>query len=143
MLRFNQYLAADTLCKQLANHSLDIPRGEMPQINPDEKFEKWLRNRGVTFEKTVEIPFVLKPTQNEFNVNKVASIASDSTQSEKPILISADNYCIDGHHRYIASMLMHRTLPILRINLPILDCLSLMNEYSLVEFKGIDESIYH
>ena len=138
LVRFCQYQAAKIYAATLANHSLDISRDNMPQIKVDKNFEEFLIVRKIKFEKTTEIPFIIKPTQNEFNIDKIVALMQP-LGFDSPILISKDNYCIDGHHRYIAACVLHIPLWIMRIDLPIQDCLDLMKEYDGVTFKGVNE----
>ena len=80
--------------------SFMVPREQMPQIEGKQVLP-FLKSLGV--EPTIKFMKCcdLKPTQSEFNPEKIRNMPAAS--AAKPILVSQDNYVLDGHHRWIAN----------------------------------------
>lgn len=100
-----------------ALNSKDIPRIEMPQLSVDtpnggtrdltSKFIDSLRERGIKVQDTTEQAAYLRATQNELNGAKVAGIMQaiengNKALDERSIVVSRDNYILDGHHTWAA-----------------------------------------
>jgi hypothetical protein len=85
--------------------SLNVPRAEMPQIKSEHRgaLVNFLKARGITATTALVDPSKLKPTQAEYSEAKVQR-AREFEGSERPILISADNHVVDGHHQWIAAL---------------------------------------
>jgi hypothetical protein len=83
-------------------------RDEMPQIKKKDlkpAISKLL-NAGLPVSKGTISPQKLHPSQKEIYKSKVDTIISKSDPyTIKPIIISSDNYIVDGHHRWIAFLL--------------------------------------
>jgi len=83
-------------------------RDEMPQIKKKDlkpAISKLL-NAGLPVSKGTISPQKLHPSQKEIYKSKVDKIISKSDPyTIKPIIISSDNYIVDGHHRWIAFLL--------------------------------------
>jgi hypothetical protein len=121
-----------------------IPRVKMPQL-PDEKaqeFQKYLTDKGFTAQVGQEKAAYLKATQSELVGVKVSGIMgyfrTKDASEDPPLFISKDNYVIDGHHRWAARVgldaennkLGQTSLNVIRINLPIIDCLAQAEEFT-------------
>jgi hypothetical protein len=86
-----------------------VPRVQMPQLDHEQTkaFEERLGEKGYTTEKTEERTDHLRPTQNELDGKKVAAIAHhlrDHPDDTKRIIVSQDNYILDGHHHWAAQI---------------------------------------
>jgi hypothetical protein len=86
---------------------MDIPRNIMPQIEDLAEFRAKLKEyHGVKSHKSRRLIGVLKPSQGEINEERVAPIVqalkNGTFKSDNPIVISADDFVIDGHHRWAA-----------------------------------------
>ena len=83
-------------------------REEMPQIKKKDlkpAISKLLK-AGLKVSKGMISPMKLQPSQEDIHKSKVDSIISKSDPyTIKPIIISSDNYIVDGHHRWIAHIL--------------------------------------
>lgn len=85
-----------------------IPRVMMPQMDEDQTkaFRKYLEDQGHKVEKEEESASFMRATQNELNGAKVAEIAHQlrkhPDQKQKRLLISRDDYIVDGHHHWAA-----------------------------------------
>lgn len=83
-------------------------RRDMPQIKKKDlkpAIGKLLK-AGLTISKGTISPQKLQPSQKEIYKSKVDDIISKSDPyTIKPIIISSDNYIVDGHHRWVAFLL--------------------------------------
>lgn len=116
-------------------HSLNIPRQEMPQIADANKLEfiDWLENQGILVQ-FLELPVsLLRSVQDEIDLKKVEHLATNLPEKaiNKPIIVSKDNYIMDGHHRWLAILNRdpHYALPAYRVDLPIQELLTLTRQY--------------
>jgi len=87
--------------------SKGIPRIQMPQLEGTKDFRKYLRKAGYSLEKGEERADYLRSTQNELNAAKVARNAARlqaTGGNGERIIVSKDNYILDGHHRWAAQV---------------------------------------
>ena len=124
---------------------LCLTRSELPQINSKDvaNFRNWLDERGVeSFETRMEVG-ELTPIQKEINSSKVRSMMEKHSAGEidlvsgKPIMVSQDEYLIDGHHRWFALKELDPSneMETINIAMDINQLLGLMKEYPGVSFK--------
>ena len=117
----------------------------MPQLkNEDDKdlaqeFAEYLESQGHSVTATTALASKLKATQNQLKGKKVngmnsALVASDGTHEgiRAPIIISSDDYVLDGHHRWASQVVydfMNGTpgveVAVSQVNLPIEELLEL------------------
>ena len=88
----------------------------------------------------------LKKSQKELHQDKVEGIAKKFTSPDKfkPLVISKDNHIVDGHHRWGAAIYKWGKdvkIPIIRINLPILQAIKLYKEIALKLNQPVKETI--
>lgn len=81
-----------------------LPRTQMPQINNMDHFINFIERLKISYSKTHGYVDHLKPTQYGYDEVKVAKLASELTNSSKPIVVSSDGFILDGHHRYFAAI---------------------------------------
>lgn len=86
-----------------------IPRVEMPQMDKQQTkdFRKYLKDKGYKVVKEKQFASHLRATQNELNGAKVAAGAEKIQENGgkvKPIIISNDDYILDGHHAWGAKL---------------------------------------
>jgi len=75
----------------------------MPQIRDLELAKERLKDRGIIMVKDRVRPNDLKPSQHDFNHAKVDDIAKRIKPNiGKLMVISLDDYIVDGHHRWLA-----------------------------------------
>lgn len=100
--------------KSLCETTLGIPRDLMPVIKDANDFLGRIEEEGgITSNLTWARPSELKPAQGEIRITRAMQAASqmNSTgilrlpdgKAADPILISQDNWIIDGHHRWVAA----------------------------------------
>lgn len=128
--------------------SLGIPRRNMPQIKKKHlaKFMKWLKDEGITVTNTTIKIKELKPTQKDFNLKKVMeTINFNREKLEKPLLISKDNYIIDGHHKWLAHLNLsgkNKSINVMQADLTAKDFLAKARQFSKVKYKDVDDNVY-
>ncbi len=116
-----------------------LQRKVMPQLKTKddkdlaEEFAKYLESKGVSVKTTTALASKLKATQNQLKGAKVngmnsALVATDGKHPgiRAPIIISSDNYVLDGHHRWASQVVYDfmNGIPsvdvaVRRVNLPI------------------------
>ena len=106
----------------------DIPRKLLPQILNAKKFAKAIKRKfGIKTRKLSMRPRNLKPTQGEINSEIVNNIIKDKKVYPNPLVVSEDNYIIDGHHRWAAAKKSkpNKPIPVMLIKAPVNDALGM------------------
>lgn len=85
----------------IINGGFNIARSQMPQIDDQESFLHYLDNEKITWCKEVVSNDDIKPTQINIDLDKVNMMQV----SEKPIILSSDNFILDGHHRFYRNVM--------------------------------------
>jgi hypothetical protein len=87
--------------EQSITGGFNIARIQMPQIDDIENFLEYLSGiEGGYFQRGEFSVEGIKPLQTDFDQSKVDAIKN----FEKPIIVSQDNFILDGHHRFFASV---------------------------------------
>lgn len=87
-------------------NGLGIARTDMPQVPKDmrQQFLDEARERGITARREDVDPLSLHPSQKEISAQQVAvklrKYEKDPDRAFPPILVSKDNYILDGHHHW-------------------------------------------
>jgi hypothetical protein len=129
----------------MCQDNLGIPRSEMPQLKTTddedlaEAFSEYLESQGHSVAEGTEFSADLKATQSQLKGAKVngmnsALVSGDGNHPgiRAPIIVSSDNYVLDGHHRW-ASQLVYDFMngvpkvevEVRKVNLPIRELLEL------------------
>lgn len=117
MIDFKTYLKVIKLiADELTKDSLGLQRRSMPQIIDQEDFKQFLRKSNISFSKNTIFSHKLKPTQKHLNPEKIIKLLKSSKSDTKPIIISSDNYVIDGHHRWAVSVIKNEPIVCLVVN---------------------------
>jgi hypothetical protein len=143
MLRFNQFFKENTIKVPDRGDTLDIDRKDMPQVKSDDvkDFLNYLKKNNITTEKKLVDPSSLKATQGHFHKEKIQNLMTtieDGKLNKEPILISKDNYVIDGHHRWLAFNNLGRDLTVYQVNTNAKELIQLMKDYP----KSFSEKLY-
>lgn len=112
----------------LGGEGLGIPRKDMPQVPPEQRdrFISDLKANGVSVVEERVDPTRLKPIQTEVSGARAGAIymrlKAQGIPDEERILVTQDNYVVDGHHTWAAAIGMHYTgvskdMPIYRMSL--------------------------
>ena len=125
--------------------SKGIPRIKMPQLDDEQTkaFRKHLKKEGYTITKEDENAANLRATQNELNGVKVAGVADHLRDKpdhhSKRIIVSQDDYILDGHHHWAAkigldaednNLFDDSKVKVARVNIKIMKLLELANKFT-------------
>jgi hypothetical protein len=126
------------------NKDLGFKRKEMPQVEGKNvpKFLDFLKSNGVKYKEKLVDSKTLRPTQNQFNKDKIQSMIDIiDTKKQNPIMVSKDGYVIDGHHRWLAHYNLDRKMSVIEIDLNINDALDKMHDFPLSTKRNLKEEI--
>ena len=126
--------------------SLGVARKNMPQIESKhvKDFIKYLKGKEVSVSPSSVRVSKVGMTQKEINFDKVKSMLTvDKKVLAKPVIISKDNYILDGHHRVAALYNLDKSskLKTLQVNLGIKDLLKVAKEFPKTTFKRVNETL--
>ena len=124
---------------------LKLPRSALPQIKSSDvtEFIQWLETQGVSSENITNFdPQSLIPIQKNINLDKVSGMLAkkglESLANDKPVMISSDNYLIDGHHRWYAVIdSEYPTINTVKIDMTAQDLIATMKTWQKTSFKDI------
>lgn len=131
--------------------SLGIARKDMPQIRKKHypEFFKELEKENIDYHIEDINPRDYKPTQSYINLERITEIEeAPAYNKKKSILVSNDNYVLDGHHRWYYKRKINDTIPAIIVDLPIRELIERARKFSAVEFEAykkggeIDKSKY-
>ena len=132
-----RHTKAEDLCvgkDNICEGDLGIPRKYMPQfIGKDDvkKFRNFIKRvYGIKSRTTRRKAKELKPTQKEISRERIEDLIENEkilTKVLVPLVISNDNYVVDGHHRWAAYRVKkpNKSLPVVEIDVPIKDVLGI------------------
>jgi hypothetical protein len=121
-----------------------LPKGTVPgkpnEVDASGEFIAHLKQKGLKTTREVVPASRLKAAQREMVGPVVAGMIADRTfdPANAPIFISRDNYIIDGHHRWAATVgrdaedgvLGDKRMRVIRIDAPISEVLFLANSWT-------------
>ena len=136
-------------------NNLGISRSSMPQI-PSSMREQYLRDtmaQGIPVSTESVSPLALRASQSEVSVGGAASnyeTMGGYIPTGRHILVSQDNYIIDGHHFWSGAVATalddpNQRISVIRIGLPITDALAQANQWSSdngIKAKALGETTY-
>jgi hypothetical protein len=105
----------NNVCEKLKPLSLNslLPRYKMPQFNDIHEMKEFQKKIGFPG-KSMMVPLnKLRLTQSEIRLSRSKEIAKTWTKKMKPLLVSHEDNntyaVIDGHHRFMAALLLKKT----------------------------------
>jgi len=124
---------------------LGLSRADLPQVKSGDmdNFREWLQEQGVeSFKSSMEVG-ELNPIQKEINLEKIQSMMEKHAAGEidlvtgKPVMVTEDEYIIDGHHRWFALRELDETneMETINIKLPVKKLLKIVKDYPKVSYK--------
>ena len=131
-----RHSAKEDLCigkKSICKEHIGIVRKYMPQFSSPAEIKQFTRFikkvYGISSHATKMAAKEMKSSQKEISRERVESLIADNIfdKLRTPILVSADNYVIDGHHRWAAYMMERPKvlLPVVVIDARIKDILGI------------------
>lgn len=125
--------------------SMGVPRTQMPQIKsefvPD--FLEMLKKNGVSVKQGERRVGDLHPTQGQLNAVKAREFADNMPEKalKKPVIVSKDDYILDGHHRWAALFLKDPESKIksIDVDLPMKQLLAVARSFEKVGYKDVSE----
>jgi len=143
ILEFRQFITK-TFDRDIVrpNKSLNLSRELMPQISQDNytDYIGFLRYCGRKVKKIICPADSINATQGELSISKAQSLLySKNPKLNIPLIISSDRYVLDGHHRWLANLMVADKQPVscFQVDMPILDLLAATKRYPKVFYKGI------
>jgi len=124
---------------------LNVSRSNMPQLGHQGELKNTLKKHNIRFNEFHVNPKKLKAVQGEFDADVVHKVIDDlinNTKTKKPksaIVISKDNYVIDGNHRWLAHYNTDTLVKVLRVDLPVLELMNLAKTFKNTTYKDIKQ----
>jgi hypothetical protein len=122
-----------------ADEGMGKRRVDIPQLTNFDAFHKDLVDSGHQLGHDYVEPNTLTPTQKHFNQEKVDKL-KENGWGDKGIIISNDDYVIDGHHRWLAAHQMGEKIKARRASLDCDELLDFCKGKPYVEKKTLSES---
>ena len=123
------------------NIGMTLSRSLMPQVGDSVSFIDYLNDNDIESQKESINPNNLKSSQMEFDFDKIEGMRSQ--KSDNRIVVSNDDYVLDGHHRWLADKMEERDCDAYRVDLPILELMRVAKEYEN-KIKGVlEENLDH
>lgn len=126
---------------QIPKIGMTFSRILMPQIGDEKKFISNLKNSGVSHKEEKVDPNNLKASQSEFDLDKVSQMMFEPITEKTGIIISNDNYILDGHHRWIVAYNKGIKIKVIRVDLPILELMRLAKSFEETTYKPVVENV--
>ena len=138
--KYNRNLAEEI---EIPKIGMTFSRALMPQVKSGQipEFLNHLDKADIQY-KTQKLSVKdLKATQSEFDLAKVDEMIGQKNKNK--IIVSNDDYIMDGHHRWLADYNKNKDSKIdaIVVNLPILELLRVAKEFSGTEYRPITETI--
>ena len=137
---FEQFIA-ENFTSGMAGHVKPIgtvKRHKLPNIVDDKLFVEYIVADGVGVKEYADRTTVFTPTQSEFNMDKVNNIIKNKS-FDNPILVSNDDYIVDGHHRWKAAEESGVNISVKKIDMEYTDIISFLANNPYVTNKKINE----
>lgn len=123
MLKFKEFIKEE----MVPYSGFVLARNQMPQIKNIDHFQNYVDQLGIETKLYTAKVYSFQPTQFEYDDKKVAKIIDEGIT--KAIIVSEDNFVLDGHHRYFAAKFANLEIPILKVLLPINKLLKISYTY--------------
>jgi len=123
----------------------EASRTLLPQISLKELagYVRHLQDCGIDVAAKYTGVHRLRPVQKEYNRKKVDELKKvENDIKSQPLIVSKENYIMDGHHRWIALSELNEKYPIrvVQVNLPITELVKRTRDYSGSSIKTVKEA---
>lgn len=144
MKSFKSYIAEFKVWEPKPSQTKGISRGNMPQVRSADYDEllAFLKSKKISMTKKTVKANTLKATQRNFNKDKIVGAAAkySTLKDAKPIIVSKDNYIIDGHHRWLGAHNVGGDITIYQANVKVDDLLKAVREFPKTFTKNINQT---
>lgn len=128
-----------------SNSHMPMSRGVMPQIKSADiqAFRMFMSQHGIRSSYESVPVDSLSATQAEFSKHKIKKLIDTKSSSlGLMIIISGDDYVLDGHHRWLANYNIdpHGMQKVLRFHAPMKKLILVAKSFPGVTYKGLDEN---
>jgi hypothetical protein len=127
---------------KIPNHGMTYHRDMLPQIPSDlmNTFINDLSIRGINHSKRSIKANALKATQSNHDHSKIKKLMGKGLDNSKPIIVSNDNFILDGHHRWLAVYNQNDKKPLncVTVDLPIMELIAKAKEFMNSMKKPVD-----
>lgn len=137
---FEQFIA-ENLTSGMATYVKPMgtmKRHKLPNIIDDKAFVEDIETCGHCVTEYADDTSIFTPTQSEFNNDKVQSIIKNKS-FDKPILVSSDDYIVDGHHRWKAACDSDINISVKKIDMTYTEIFDFLDSKPYVANKKINE----
>jgi hypothetical protein len=125
------------------NNSLNISRDVLPQIDKDqlENYLEYLESKHIPFEIEFQPIASLNSAQSHIDTDKVKAIMKNEDSLDTPIIVSKDDYILDGHHRALAAFNLDKQseIPVVKVDLALDKLIDISNEFNGSYNQSINE----
>jgi hypothetical protein len=110
-----------------------IPRNIMPQIKSLRvpQFLTELVSEGIAVTGETVIAGSLRASQKELVEDNIVGLLAKPEKLGLPVMVSQDNWVLDGHHRWAANARLGNTQLVHRVHLPVVEALERMQQFSV------------
>ncbi len=124
--------------------NLGIMRSQMPQIDGRHQgeFINWLKAQKIGVAKKSVPVGSLMLTQNEINKTKVFKLMQTYRSGElakwAPVIISSDNFVIDGSHRFVAvyNVDKYANIDVIKVDKKAIELVQLCQNFDRVKYRN-------
>jgi hypothetical protein len=129
MIDFKTYSKVIKLiANELTKNSLGFQRRSLPQIVDVKDFKKFLNKQKISYNPSIVKSHNLKPVQKHLNPEKIIKLLKG--EKLKQIIVSSDNYIIDGHHTWACAVIRNENIECLVVHKPAKQLLEIiLDEY--------------
>lgn len=128
MLSYKDYTRLQRIIAMASARSLGVLRKDMPQISWDkiDRFRAHMWEKNLPWDEVAVDPSELKPIQQDFNIDKIEEMILNNSCGT--IFVTADNFVIDGHHRYLASVFLRQPIMVRRLKTNVRDSFDMIED---------------
>ena len=129
---------------------LSFARATLPQIRDQQEFLDHIRLIGSDYDVGMVPAGNLKATQLDgFDDEKIRALRGK--KDVDPVIISSDDFILDGHHRWLARKFDDKEVQVIRVYLPILELIRVAMDFYKIDyseditemFAGLKPVLYH
>lgn len=131
---------------------LSFARATLPQVRDQQEFLDHIRLIGSDYDVGMVPAGNLKATQLDgFDDEKIQSLRGK--KNVDPVIISSDDFILDGHHRWLARKFDNKEVQVIRVYLPILELIRVAMDFYNIEYSDditeifgghrLDNVLYH